>query len=123
MVLPIALVPLCLAVSRSRTVLLLFVLWPLMHVSIAGVLLHVVQTPYRFLNFAPIVWLGKISYSLYLWQQLFTFSHHSTPFYSLLFALALACLSYYLVERPMLRLREERGRKMEGAFALVPAGD
>lgn len=125
MVLPIALVPLCLAVTRSRTLLLLFVLWPLMHVSIAGVLLHVVQTPYRFLNFAPVVWLGKISYSLYLWQQLFAYGHHARPLYFLLFALGLACLSYYLVEQPMLRLREERTRerKTEAAYALAQAGD
>lgn len=119
MLLPVVLVPLCVAVTRSRTLLLLFVLWPLMHVSIAGVLLHVVQTPYRFLNFAPIVWLGKVSYSLYLWQQLFAYGHHSKPVYFLLFALGLACLSYYLVEQPMLRLREERarGRRVEPALA------
>jgi len=119
MLLPIVLVPLFLAVTRSRTFLLLFLLWPLLHVSIAGVLLHVVQTPYRWLNFAPLVWLGKISYSLYLWQQLFAYGHHSRPLYFLLFALALACLSYYLVERPMLRLREERerGRKLEATLA------
>lgn len=119
MLLPVALVPMCLAVTRSRTLLLLFVLWPLMHVSIAGVLLHVVQTPYRFLNFAPVVWLGKVSYSLYLWQQLFAYGHHSKPVYFLLFALGLACLSYYLVEQPMLGLREERarGRRVEAALA------
>jgi peptidoglycan/LPS O-acetylase OafA/YrhL len=117
MLLPIALVPLYLAVSRSRTLLLLFVLWPLMQVSIAGVLLHVVQRPYRFLNFAPVVWLGKISYSLYLWQQLFAYGHHSRPVYFLLIAVGLACLSYYVVEQPMLRVREERGRRMEGALA------
>ena len=119
MLLPIAVVPMFLAVTRSRTLLLLFVLWPLMHVSIAGVLLHVVQTPYRFLNFAPVVWLGKISYSLYLWQQLFAFGHQSKPVYFLLLALGLACVSYYLVERPMLRLREERQRerRLEAAVA------
>ncbi len=119
MLLPVVLVPLCVAVTRSRTLLLLFVLWPLMHVSIAGVLLHVVQTPYRFLNFAPVVWLGKVSYSLYLWQQLFAYGHHSRPLYFLLVAVGLACLSYYLVEQPMLRLREERarGRRVEAALA------
>ena len=113
MLLPIAFVPMYLAVTRWRTLLLLFVLWPLMHVSIAGILLHVVQTPYRFLNLKPVVWLGKISYSLYLWQQLFAYSPQRRPGYALLLALGLACLSYHLVEQPMLRLRERRTRKQK----------
>jgi len=61
------------------TAVLLIVLWPMMHFSIAGLLLHVVQRPYRILNFGPVVWLGKMSYSLYLWQQLFTFGEHARP--------------------------------------------
>lgn len=35
------------------TALLLFVLWPVMHFSIAGLLLHVMQRPCRILNFGP----------------------------------------------------------------------
>jgi peptidoglycan/LPS O-acetylase OafA/YrhL len=125
MLLPIALVPMCVPITRLRTLVLLFALWPLMNVSIAGVLLHVVQTPYRFLNFAPIVWLGKISYSLYLWQQLFAYSSQPKPLYFLLFALALACLSYYLIEKPMLRMRDESGRegRLRARFAFAPSGD
>jgi peptidoglycan/LPS O-acetylase OafA/YrhL len=110
MLFPIVLVPMYPPVTRLHTVVLLFFLWPLMLLSIAGVLLHVVQTPYRLLNLRPVVWLGKISYSLYLWQQLFTLNPHSRPWYFLLFAVGLACLSYYLVEQPMLRLRERRTR-------------
>ena len=126
MLFPVALVPIYLGVLRFHvTAVLLFLLWPLMHVSIAGILLHVVQTPYRWLNFAPVVWLGKISYSLYLWQQLFAYGRHSRPLYFLLFALGLACLSYYVVEQPMLRLREKRarGREAEAVPALALAGD
>lgn len=78
---------------------------------IAGVLLHVVQTPYRLLNLRPVVWLGKISYSLYLWQQLFAYGPHARFWYDPLFAVGLACVSYYLVERPMLRLRDRRAQE------------
>ena len=66
------LVPFCIGVLRFQiTGTLLFVLWPLTHLSIAGLLLHGVQTAYWLLSAQPAVWLGKISYSLYLWQQLF----------------------------------------------------
>jgi peptidoglycan/LPS O-acetylase OafA/YrhL len=122
MLLPVAFVPAYLGWLHFHvTMLLLFLLWPVMHGSIAGVLLHVVQSPYRFLNAKPVVWLGKISYSLYLWQQLFVYGEHPKPWYFGAFALALAGASYYLVEEPMLRLREKRltSRKME--VALAPA--
>jgi peptidoglycan/LPS O-acetylase OafA/YrhL len=125
MLLPIASVPAYLAVTRVHTLVLLFILWPLMHLSIAGILLHVVQTPYRFLNLQPVAWLGKISYSLYLWQQLFVYSPQHRPWYVLPAAIGLACISYYLVEQPMLRLRERRSRqqKEEASRALAVAGD
>lgn len=91
-----------------RTLFELFGLWPIMNCCLAGLLLHVVRTPYRVLNIAPVVWLGKISYSLYLWQQPFFFAPPGQPLYKLLFGVGLACLSYYLVEQPVLRLRERR---------------
>ena len=124
MILPVALVPLYAGVLHFHiTVLLLFLLWPVMHLSIAGVLLHVVKTPYWILNMRPVVWLGKISYSLYLWQQLFVFGRHPRPWYMVFFAVALASISYYLVEQPMLRVREkeEREAKTEVACAASAA--
>src|SRR5579862_4947015 len=90
------------------TAALLIVLWPAMHLSIAGLLLHTVQRSYRFLNVQPIVWLGKISYSLYLWQQLFVFGKAGRPWYFAIFAIGMATASYHFVELPMLRLRENR---------------
>jgi peptidoglycan/LPS O-acetylase OafA/YrhL len=111
MVLPVALVPLYVAAAHFRTTpLLLLVLWPLLHVSIAGLLLHAVQNPYWILNVKPMVWLGKISYSLYLWQQLFAYGPQHRACYWLLVPVGLAWLSYCLVEQPMLRLREKRLR-------------
>ncbi len=121
MLAPIALVPVYLgALHFHLTPLLLFVLWPVMHLSIVGLLLHVVQRPYWILNVRPVAWLGQISYSLYLWQQLFVFGEHPRRWYFILFALALASASYYLVEQPMLRLRERRAHR-ESKSALAQA--
>ena len=119
MIPPVALVPVYLGALRFHvTAMLLFVLWPLMHISIAGLLLHVVQRPYWILNVRPVVWLGKISYSLYLWQQLFAYGSHSRPWYFVLFPIGLASASYYLVEQPMLRVRERSAvRKTESVLA------
>jgi peptidoglycan/LPS O-acetylase OafA/YrhL len=117
MVAPVALVPVYVAAVHFRTTpLLLLVLWPLLHVSIAGLVLHAVQTPYWILNVKPVVWLGKISYSLYLWQQLFAYGPQHKDWYWLFVAVGVASLSYYLVEQPMLRLREKR-EKRERAYA------
>jgi peptidoglycan/LPS O-acetylase OafA/YrhL len=121
MIVPVVLVPVYLGVLRFHvTAVLLFVLWPAMHLAIAGLLLHVVQQPYWILNVAPVVWLGQMSYSLYLWQQLFVFGEHSRPWYFVVFAVGLASASYYLVEQPMLRVRERR-KSAELETALVRA--
>jgi peptidoglycan/LPS O-acetylase OafA/YrhL len=61
-----------------------------------------------FLEWAPLRWIGRLSYSLYLWQQLFFshFHHGLLQRFPLNLALALscACLSYYLIEKPLMRL-------------------
>lgn len=105
----VALVPWFPATSPVRTLFMLFVLRPLLHVSIAGLVLHVIQVPYRALNWTPVAWLGKISYSVYLWQELFCANAALHWGYALIIpTLGCACLSYYLVEQPMLRMREKR---------------
>jgi peptidoglycan/LPS O-acetylase OafA/YrhL len=98
--------------TAARTLLSLIVLKPVFYVSLAGVLLHVVQTPYRMLNWGPVVWLGQISYSLYLWQEPFCADRHMRSGYLVVAAVACACLSYYFVEKPMLRVREKRSRQV-----------
>jgi peptidoglycan/LPS O-acetylase OafA/YrhL len=107
--------------SRWRTLLMLFVLRPILHICIAGLVLHVIQVPYRALNWQPVVWVGKISYSLYLWQELFC----SNPAFHFGYILVLptvacACLSYYAVERPMLRLREKHAGRHPGQKVFAP---
>jgi peptidoglycan/LPS O-acetylase OafA/YrhL len=123
MIVPVVLVPIYLGLLRFHvTPLLLFVLWPMMHFSIAGLVLHVMQRPYWILNARPVVWLGKISYSLYLWQQLFAYGERHRPWYFIRVAIGLASASYYFVEQPMLRLRERRTRvqKVERQFTAPP---
>jgi len=68
----------------------------------------------KVLDAGPIVWLGRLSYSLYLWQQLFlnrTGTHWVQAFpFNIAASLAMAIVSYYLVEQPFLRLRERRAK-------------
>jgi peptidoglycan/LPS O-acetylase OafA/YrhL len=63
----------------------------------------------RVLNYRPIKFLGVLSYSLYLWQQLFLNreSHSVLAAFpqNLVLAVSAAMLSYALVESPFLRLR------------------
>ncbi|MBS1123438.1 MAG: acyltransferase family protein [Deltaproteobacteria bacterium] len=66
----------------------------------------------RFLESRMLVWVGSMSYSLYLWQQLFVDRHsefwaNAFPL-NLVLAAAAAIVSFYLVERPVLRWRARR---------------
>jgi peptidoglycan/LPS O-acetylase OafA/YrhL len=80
----------------------------------------------RLLNTAPIVFVGWLSYSLYLWQQPFLnrSSHAALSAFPLniLCAFGLALLSYFLVERPALRLRRSRERVIFAPAAVPNAG-
>jgi peptidoglycan/LPS O-acetylase OafA/YrhL len=64
------------------------------------------------LDSAVMRWLGRLSYSLYLWQQPFL-DGHTAHWYTrfpvnILAALSMATLSYYVVERTALALRPSR---------------
>ncbi len=66
----------------------------------------------RVLNFAVLKHLGRISYSLYLWQQLFTGPYTFHFPFNLVLILGCAELSYYLVELPSFRLRDQAQRAL-----------
>ena len=74
----------------------------------------------RLLSARPLVYLGQLSYSLYLWQQVFldrTVVSFATSFpANLLFLGAATLLSYSLVERPSLRARQKFERWAQRSF-------
>jgi peptidoglycan/LPS O-acetylase OafA/YrhL len=78
----------------------------------------------RLLNWAPLAYIGTISYSLYLWQEPFLNRNRdfSWTHFPLNIVLAFACAfgSFYLIERPTLRTRqtiERRWRERRAARA------
>jgi peptidoglycan/LPS O-acetylase OafA/YrhL len=84
-------------------------------VEYAGIALSIdnaVRMHWKALNIAPLRWLGVMSYSLYLWQQMFLDRHSSAAWtkFPLNVALAMlcACGSYFLVEWPVLQFRDRR---------------
>jgi peptidoglycan/LPS O-acetylase OafA/YrhL len=76
---------------------------------IGGILIYVMdnsQSPAgRFLNLRLIRHLGVISYSLYLWQQIFTGNSAYMRPYVYLCMLIAAELSFWLIEKPIMQLR------------------
>jgi peptidoglycan/LPS O-acetylase OafA/YrhL len=76
----------------------------------------------RVMNQPAVMWLGRLSYSLYIWQTFFLHHDNVTVFGregwfntapgAWLCLLAVAALSYYAVERPALRLRDRVLQRM-----------
>jgi peptidoglycan/LPS O-acetylase OafA/YrhL len=95
---------------------------PLFVLGAAGVIAHQASHRFRPLAAAPVVWLGRRSYGVYLWHQaiLVAVSHELTHASRLELALigipcsiAIAALSYRYVEQPFLRYKTR--------FARVPS--
>ena len=68
----------------------------------------------KLLCLPPVVFVGKLSYSLYLWQQLFMgpiegrFAPLRAFPINIVLSFLFALFSYYVVERPALRLKDRR---------------
>jgi peptidoglycan/LPS O-acetylase OafA/YrhL len=93
-------------------------------ILIIATVLHPESVTTKLLELAPVRFLGRISYSLYLWQQLFS-NGEETPSPHSLFSHVLLCwcatfacaiASYYLVETPLIR----RGHKIAKRFDVPP---
>jgi peptidoglycan/LPS O-acetylase OafA/YrhL len=117
---------------------------PMFSVLVATLILTLVvqpsSAPARFLSRPVMTWIGRLSYSLYLWhvfaieetKQLGDAIARALPFageaavelmtdgVGLALAVVLACLSYYLIERPFLRLKR-RFEAAPRASAAAPA--
>ena len=64
------------------------------------------------LSLRPVVWLGTISYSLYLWQQFGRWLVRGThPWPELLLTVILTLFSFYVVERPFRKRRTYSSRR------------
>lgn len=76
----------------------------------------------RFLNWRPVAFIGVLSYSLYLWQQLFL-DRYSSAWVSafpqnLALVFGAAVMSYFIIEKPLFELRHRlRSRTVRGAGA------
>jgi len=81
---------------------------------VISTMLHAESISSRILELWPLRFVGHISFSLYLWQQMFFASGHTTAAWPLsalqifpfnyLAAFACAIASYYLVERPLIKV-------------------
>jgi peptidoglycan/LPS O-acetylase OafA/YrhL len=80
---------------------------PLLHVLPTLLLAAVVAVPSapigRLLETKPMRLIGKLSYSLYIWQQLFTGGNALAPWIALPAMFACALLSYRFIEQPSIR--------------------
>jgi len=84
----------------------------LLTVIIANILLQPQAWYTRLLKTRVLVFLGTISYSIYLWQQLFCFSFNTTvtgqfPL-NIVCAIGVGYLSYRFIERPFLLVKSKR---------------
>jgi peptidoglycan/LPS O-acetylase OafA/YrhL len=108
LVLAIALIPIWEGTSLKATALAL-----VFSLVVMGSVLHPQNILGKILESKPLRYIGRISYSLYLWQQLFMTAH----FYgrrplgmlevwpiNILLSFACAILSYYVIEKPIIRL-------------------
>jgi hypothetical protein len=71
-------------------------------ILVVATALHPQWIASRALEAAPVRWIGRLSYSLYLFQQAFVAAPIPIPHAQWL-VLPVACLSYYAVEKPMIR--------------------
>jgi peptidoglycan/LPS O-acetylase OafA/YrhL len=127
-----------LVTKRDTTVLLALYIWVLWRMFrpadlkelllVAGLLavtaLHPRTWLGRVLNLGPICWIGRMSYSLYIWQELFLTPVRGRPLgllntfpFNIVATFIMAALSFYLLEVPMIKM----GYKLTVAQRRLPS--
>lgn len=96
--------------SLGQKVLVVGLIFPFL---VASTMTHPESLPCRILEWKPIRYVGRLSYGIYLWQQIFLIQRNIVhwPFsllqtfpFNYLGFLACAAVSYYLIEKPCIRL-------------------
>jgi peptidoglycan/LPS O-acetylase OafA/YrhL len=95
-------------------------------VGIGLLLLAVVVRPgsllARILGLPPLVFVGKISYALYLWHNIILVAfQHGPVAVKVVLSFAAAIASYYVVELPFLRLKRRDRARVDAGEAAPPA--
>lgn len=100
------------------------------NILIACIIMYSVYGPrnnwYKLLNSKVLNYIGILSYSLYLWQQLFIGkrSWWVTHFpQSLIFIFLSALFSYYIIEQPFLRLKSRASKNEKSQFPIQKQQD
>lgn len=95
----------------------------LMNFGIAISIQHAIEKRYRVLNWRPVVWIGVLSYSLYLWQAPFLNRYSNGAWaafpLNLVLTFMFAAGSYYLIERPFLAIRDRVNERRKAAVAVT----
>ena len=93
-------------------------------VVVAGLAVGVSRRAHRLLSWPPIVWMGRRSYAIYLWNYVFATWFHPLGTVGIIpgtvASLAAAELSWRLVERRALRLKSRFGRGTAPVAAAAP---
>ena len=115
---PILILPIILVIPREHFLAITAQIW-LVPLMVLGSVLNPDNLIGRILEFRLIKAIGKISYSLYLWQQLFFTQHLYGAMLVKIFALrylllfALATASYWLIEQLMIDSPRGLGQVLE----------
>jgi peptidoglycan/LPS O-acetylase OafA/YrhL len=87
---------------------------PLFNLGIILCIQNAITAPPRLLNIPIVIWIGNLSYSLYLWQMPFTnpgVRSWATTFpQNAALTLMAAMISYYALEQPIRKFGEHRAR-------------
>jgi peptidoglycan/LPS O-acetylase OafA/YrhL len=128
---PLALLAVILVLNRLQSVLAfsLTVGESLENLAIALLVERSIRTPGdltgRLLNSRGLVWIGLLSYSIYLWQQLLL-NRNSDAWYNAfpvnaILVAPVAVASYYLIEMPLIDVRRKVEKRLRARPASAPS--